>query len=256
MRCVLKLRPFEAPRLITSGFFLFLLVIWYSVTRGNFVDSVFLPPPEQTLKSLFSLLSSDFAAQHLIPSMTRVIMGFALSIAIAFPLGILASQVPFIASIVHPLCGVMRYVPVAALVPLCILWFGIHEEQKIAVIVIGVVFQLVLLIASNATSTPSELIETGSALGLSRSQILFRIVIPWSMPANWDDLRISAGWAWSYVVLAELVAGNRGIGYFVVQSQRFLATADTFAAIILIGILGLVTDFAFRLSARRMFRWR
>lgn len=241
--------------LVASCFFLALFILWHVCTQGNFIDPAFLPPPKQTIINLFSLLSTDFLSQHLVPSIMRVVTGFSLSIIIAFPLGVLTSQVPLMAAIVHPLCGVTRYVPVAALVPLSILWFGIQEEQKVAVIVIGVMFQLVLLIAHNAASTPSELIETGLALGLSRPRILLRIVIPWSMPANWDDLRISAGWAWSYVVLAELVAGNQGVGYFIVQSQRFLETADAFAAIIIIGILGLLTDLAFRLSAIRLFRW-
>ncbi len=76
------------------------------------------------------------------------------------------------------------------------------------------------------------------------------------MPAMWDDMRIAAGWAWSYLVLAELVAGNTGVGYFVVQSQRFLETERVFAGILFIGILGLVTDFGFRASARRLFQWQ
>lgn len=160
------------------------------------------------------------------------------------------------ARLVEPLCGFTRYLPVAALVPLCILWFGIDDGQKVAVITIGVVFQLVLVFAVDTASVPQELIEAGRTFGLSRSKILRRIVLPWSMPAIWDDMRISAGWAWSYLVLAEFVAGNSGVGYFVIQSQRFLETERVFAGILFIGVLGVATDLAFRLSGRRMFRWQ
>jgi NitT/TauT family transport system permease protein len=116
-------------------------------------------------------------------------------------------------------------------------------------------FQLTLLFAADTASVPGELVETGRTLGLTRFQILRRIVLPWSMPAIWDDLRISAGWAWSYLVLAELVAGNRGIGYFIVQSQRYLETDRVFAAILFVGVLGALTDFAFRFSKTRLFAW-
>jgi len=240
---------------MTFCVFLTFFGIWYFITRNDLIDPIFLPSPGETLKGLGTLLTSNFFFEHMLPSITRVVVGLALSVLVAFPLGVLAGQIPSVARIVHPLCGAARYLPVAALVPLCILWFGINDGQKIAVIVIGVIFQLVLLIAGDTASVPHELVETGLTLGLARPQILFHIVIPWSMPAIWDDLRISAGWAWSYLVLAELVAGNRGIGYFIVQSQRFLDTDKAFAGIILIGMLGFLTDLVFRYSASRLFRW-
>ncbi|MGH8602402.1 MAG: ABC transporter permease [Gammaproteobacteria bacterium] len=236
--------------------FLFLLTAWYLVTVTALVDPVFLPSPRQVAESFLSLFSRDFLLGHLLPSFLRVTAAFLLSVAIAFPLGVLCGQLPWVARLVEPLCGFTRYLPVAALVPLCILWFGIDDGQKVAVITIGVVFQLVLLFAVDTASVPQELIEAGRTFGLSRSKIVRRIVLPWSMPAIWDDMRISAGWAWSYLVLAELVAGNRGVGYYVIQSQRFLETERVFAGILFIGVLGVATDLAFRLSGRRMFRWR
>lgn len=162
---------------------------------------------------------------------------------------------PWVARLLEPIFGFTRYLPVAALVPLCILWFGIDDQQKIAVITLGVVFQLVLLFAFDTASVPKELIEGGRTFGLTRFQIVRRIVLPWSLPSMWDDMRISAGWAWSYLVLAELVAGNRGVGYFVIQSQRYLDTDRVFAGILFIGILGLLTDLLFRFTGSRLFRW-
>lgn len=219
------------------------------------IDSVFLPSPVRVLGSFLGLLSGSFLVDHLLPSFLRVAGAFIIAVAIAFPLGVLSGQVSWVSRLVEPLFGFTRYLPVAALVPLCILWFGIADEQKIAVIVLGVVFQLVLLFALNTKSVPKELIEAGRTFGLSRFRIVLRIVLPWSMPAIWDVMRISAGWAWSYLVLAELVAGNKGVGYFVIQSQRYLQTDRVFAGILFIGILGLITDLLFRVAASKLFRW-
>jgi NitT/TauT family transport system permease protein len=229
--------------------------IWWVVTWLRLVDPVFLPAPWRTFRSFLGLLSGEFVSQHLTASTLRIGAAFLLSILVAAPVGIASSQIPIVARLVTPIFAFTRYLPVAAFVPLCILWFGIDDPQKIAVIVIGVMFQLTLLFAADTASVPGELVETGRTLGLTRFQVLRRIVLPWSMPAIWDDLRISAGWAWSYLVLAELVAGNRGIGYFIVQSQRYLETDRVFAAILFVGLLGALTDFAFRFSKARLFRW-
>ena len=249
------MRASVKSRVVTLTPIAILLVAWYVVTQTGLINPVFLPGPVQTIRSFLSLWSFSFFQQELFPSLVRIGGAFLLSVVIALPLGLISGQVPVVAQLVEPLCGFTRYLPVAALVPLCILWFGIDDAQKIAVITIGVVFQLVLLIAADSASVPKELIEAGRTFGLSRSQIILRIVLPCSMPAVWDHLRIAAGWAWSYLVLAELVAGNRGIGYFIIQSQRYLETDHVFAGIIFVGVLGLLTDYLFRFSASRLFQW-
>ncbi len=232
-----------------------LLFVWILISFLGLVDPIFLPSPYETLKSFFKLLSLQFIQENLVPSTIRVLFAFLLSVVIAFPLGLLSSQNPFIRKMILPVCSFTRYLPVAAFVPLCILWFGIDDAQKVAVIMLGVTFPLVLLIGADTASVPAELIETGRTFGLTKAQIVRRIVLPWAMPAIWEDLRISAGWAWSYLILAELVAGNSGIGYFVVQSQRYLETANVFAGILFIGLLGLFTDLVFRVIGSRLFRW-
>lgn len=236
--------------------FFILLGVWYLITSTEIVDSVFLPRPEQVLISFFQLFTSRFILDNFVPSFLRVTAAFLVSILIALPLGILSSQISFVARFIEPIFGFTRYLPVAALVPLCILWFGIGDEQKIAVITLGVVFQLVLLFAFDTASVPHELIESGRTFGLTRWQIVRRILLPWSMPAIWDDMRISAGWAWSYLVLAELVAGNKGLGYFIIQSQRYLQTDRVFAGILFVGILGALTDLFFRVMASKLFQWK
>jgi NitT/TauT family transport system permease protein len=247
--------------------FLILLTGWYVITTDSriwvwltgettLVDPVFLPSPAAVVRAFVALLTTEFLVGHLLPSVLRVTAAFVFAVAVALPLGVLVGQLRWVALLVEPLCGFTRYLPVAALVPLCILWFGIDDAQKVAVIVLGVVFQLVLLFAADTASVPHELVEAGRTFGLGPVPIVTRIVLPWSFPAIWNDMRIAAGWAWSYLVLAELVAGSTGVGYFVIQSQRFLQIDRVFAGIFFIGILGLLTDFAFRAGAQRLFRWQ
>ncbi len=243
------------PTALSSLPLLTLLVLWFILTASGAIDPVFLPSPIHTAKSFLGLLSIDFFRGQLFPSLIRITGAFLISVAVAFPIGLIAGQISWVARMVNPVCAFTRYLPVAALVPLCILWFGIDDVQKIAVITIGVVFQLILLFTDDSAGVPKELIETGRTFGLSRFHILRRVVLPWAMPSIWDDLRVSAGWAWSYLVLAELVAGNRGIGYFIIESQRYLATDRVFAAILFVGILGLLTDLLFRVAGMRLFRW-
>ena len=231
------------------------ILIWWILTAFHLVAPVFLPSPGATFTTLFGFLSFSFLRENLAPSIFRIAVAFLLSSGIALPLGILSGTIPAVRSVVIPLCSFMRYLPVAAMLPLCILWFGINDAQKIAVITIGCCFQLVMLVAADTASIPVELVETSRTFGLSEAAVLWRIVLPWAMPAIWDDLRVCAGWAWSYLVLAELVAGSRGIGYFIIQAQRYLQIESVFAGVLLIGLLGLATDQSFRILGRRLFPW-
>jgi NitT/TauT family transport system permease protein len=236
--------------------FAFLLAIWFLLANTEMIDSVFLPKPLQVFISFFQLLTSQFILNNFFPSFFRVSVAFIGSILIALPLGILCSQFPLIERFIQPIFGFTRYLPVAAFVPIGILWFGIETEQKIAVIMFGVVFQLVLLFAFDTSSVPNELIESGRIFGLTRWQIIYRIVLPCSMPIIWDDMRISAGWSWSYLVLSELIAGNNGLGYFIIQSQRYLQTDRVFAGILFVGIVGALTDLFFHIMASKLFQWK
>ncbi|WP_016952190.1 ABC transporter permease [Anabaena sp. PCC 7108] len=244
-------------QLLNFAPFCTLLIVWYFLTQTTPIDPIFLPPPGQVFSSFLQLFfSGDFILNYFLTSVFRVTTAFFLSVIIALPIGILCSQFTLASYLLEPIFGFTRYLPVAALAPLCILWFGIGDEQKIAVITFGVVFQLVLLFAFDTASIPHEFIEGGRTFGLNHWEIVHQIVLPWSMPAIWNDMRISAGWAWSYLVLAELVAGNNGLGYFIIQSQRYLQTEKVFAGILFVGILGALTDMLFRIIASKLFRWK
>ena len=145
--------------------------------------------------------------------------------------------------------------PVVALIPLTILWAGIGDTQKILILFIGTFFQQVLMIMNNTKSVDMTLIRAGQTLGFSNAEILWRIVLPASMPAIWDTLRITMGWTWTYLVVAELVAAQDGLGRRIMDAQRYLATHTIIFGTIFIGLLGLVTDYLFKLVGQRMFGW-
>lgn len=236
--------------------FLLIAVAWIVTSRLHVVDQAFLPQPSDVAKSVRYLATREFIFGHLAPSAKRVSVAFLISSVFSVLVGLLCAQSRSIAKTVLPFFSFIRYLPVPSFVPLCILYFGIGDGQKVAVIVIGVLFQLTILLADDFSSVHTELVDAGRTFGLRGFRLLKRVVFPAAAPSVWDHLRIGAGWAWSYMVLSELVAGSQGVGYFVVQSQRYLQTANVFAGILYVGLLGLATDAFFRLLGARWFKWR
>jgi NitT/TauT family transport system permease protein len=155
----------------------------------------------------------------------------------------------------EPLTDFIRYMPAVAFIPLIMLWVGIDESAKISVIFIGTFFQMLLMVAEDVRRTPAAQIEAAHTMGATRYEIIKLVLLPSARPAILDTLRVTMGWAWTYLVVAELVAANSGLGYSILKAQRFLKTDTIFAGIILIGLIGLVMDQAFRWLHRRLFPW-
>ena len=144
---------------------------------------------------------------------------------------------------------------VYAFIPLFILWLGIGESEKVAVILFGTFFPLTLMIMDITKNVPLDLIETSYTLGVSRWGVFKRIILPASLPGIVDTLRIAFGWAWTYLVVAEIVAAGSGLGYMIMQSQRFLKTGNIIVGILVIGIIGIMIDVAFKLAYKKLFPW-
>jgi NitT/TauT family transport system permease protein len=149
----------------------------------------------------------------------------------------------------------MRYLPVSAMIPLLILWVGIDYEARVAVIFIGTFFQQLILIADVSSHVARDLLDVSYTLGASRRQVVSRVLVPATLPGVLDALRITMGWAWTYLVVAELVAANRGLGYMILNSMRGLFTDRIFVGIMVIGLLGLLTDQAFKHLHRWLLPW-
>ena len=188
-------------------------------------------------------------------SIYRISVGFLISTALALPIGILIGCYRTWEAAIEPLVDFIRYMPVVAFVPLTILWAGTGDTQKFLIIFIGTFFQQVLLVMDNVKSVPRDFIDLGRTLEMPERRILQRIVLPSAMPAIWDSLRISLGWAWTWLVVAELVAATSGLGYRITTAQRFFQTDPIFGYLLLLGILGLATDQAMKFAGRRLFRY-
>lgn len=231
------------------------LIIWWLLAHFVMTDSIFMPTPEQVLTRLKTWLLEDELIGDIFISVARVTGGFLLSAIPALPLAILIGTFKPMQAFFEPLTDFIRYMPAVAFIPLVMVWVGIDEGSKIAIIFIGTFFQMVLMMAEDIRRVPMEQIEAAQTMGASTSEIVKFVILKSAKPALVDTLRITMGWAWTYLVVAELVAANSGLGYSILKAQRYLQTDKIFAGIILIGIFGLLTDQAFRLIHRKSFPW-
>jgi NitT/TauT family transport system permease protein len=174
---------------------------------------------------------------------------------LAVPLGILMGSFKVFEAFLEPLVDFVRYLPVSAMIPLLILYIGLGIEEKIAVIFIGTFFQLILLVADVAAHVPKDLLDSSYTLGVSRARVITSILIPATLPGVMDNLRITLGWAWTYLIVAELVAAERGLGIMILESQRGLRTDKIFVGLITIGLLGFASDFLLKFLHRRLLPW-
>jgi NitT/TauT family transport system permease protein len=258
-----RLRLFELRREIPVriylgagiGFFVLFFLIWLGLTSFNLISPLFLPGPAAVWQEFTRQLSEGILLQDAGASLYRISLGWLISTLIAVPIGILMGNFKFFEGMWEPFIDLVRYMPAVAFVPLTILWAGVGDSQKILILFIGTFFQEVLMIMDNVKSVPRELIEVSQTFGLSRFEILRDVILRYAFPGIWDTFRITLGWAWTYLVVAELVAANVGLGYRIMKAQRFLQTDSIILGIIIIGLMGLVTDMLFKLAYRRMFRW-
>jgi NitT/TauT family transport system permease protein len=183
----------------------------------------------------------------------RIVAGFALAAVIAVPLGLLMGSFEVVRAFFQPPINAIRYMPASAFIPLLILLQGLGETEKLTVIWIGVFFQLVLMVMDIAHRVQSEMLNVAYTLGASRWTVFRRVFLPATFPEVVDALRITMGWAWTYLIVAELVAAQAGIGNFILIAERFFRADRIIAAIITIGILGLITDFLFAMYHRWAF---
>ncbi|HEX4236240.1 MAG TPA: ABC transporter permease subunit, partial [Caldimonas sp.] len=155
----------------------------------------------------------------------------------------------------EPFVSFARYLPASAFIPLLILWAGIGEAQKLALIFIGSFFQLVLMIAVIIGNTRRDLVEAAYTLGVGDQSLIRRVLLPGAAPEIAETLRMVLGWAWTYVIVAELIGASTGIGHMITDSQALLATDQIIFGIIVIGLIGLISDVLFKAVNRWLFPW-
>lgn len=231
------------------------LISWTVLATFGAVNRVFLPSPGDVVHRVVTWFTDDDLISDISISFFRVVVGWALSALIAIPLGLLIGTFRAVQASLEPLTDFIRYMPAVAFIPLVMLWIGIDEGAKIGIIFIGTFFQMVLMVAEDVRRVPIAQIEAAQTMGATRLEVIEQVIIPSSKPALLDTLRVTMGWAWTYLVVAELVAANSGLGYAIIKAQRFLQTDKIFAGIILIGAIGLAMDQSFRLLHRLAFPW-
>ena len=241
--------------LLGGGMIVALLIVWWAVVEFGFINPYFLPPPAAVWESGVRLWQEGLLLPDTWASIQRILIGFTISLAVALPMGVLMGTLGWFEALWEPLIDFIRYMPAVAFVPLTIVWFGVNESQKWVIIFIGTFFQQVLMIMDNVKRTPREYVQVGETLGLGKMKLILRIVMPSSAPALWDTIRITLGWAWTWLVVAELVAASVGLGQRIIVSQRYLDTETIFFVIAWIGLIGLITDQCLKALGRRLFPW-
>ncbi len=237
------------------GFFILFFAVWAFFTLGGYVSPTFLASPVTMVKEAW-LLFTEFNFLHDIGmTVWRVFGGFILASVIAVPLGIAMGAYKPVEAFLEPFVSFCRYLPASAFIPLLILWAGIGEAQKLLVIFIGSVFQVILMVAVIVGGARRDLVEAAYTLGSTNSAIVKRVLIPGAAPGIAETLRLVLGWAWTYVIVAELIGSSSGIGHMITDSQALLNTGQIIFGIIVIGIIGLVSDFVFKAINRKMFAW-
>lgn len=188
-------------------------------------------------------------------SALRVTAGFAAAAILAVPLGVLAGAFRAAAALLEPPAEFLRYVPVPALIPLVMILAGIGEGAKVLLVFLGTFFQLLLMTADEVRRVPAALVQISQSLGATRREIVWRVLVPAALPGIFSALRMCNGWAWSYVVVAELVAATEGLGFRVLRFYRFVQTPSIYAYLLALGLIGLGLDWGFRAAHHRLFRW-
>ncbi len=215
----------------------------------------FLPSPQHVLSTLYTLLvEKDFLSDIGI-SLVRIIGSFTAVCIVAVPLGIFMGCFDNMRALINPVVSGARYLPAASFIPLLLVWFGPTDTQKMALLFLGVIFFLVALILDNTKAVQKELIEAALTMGASKKQIVFGVVSRAASPAILDSMRNMIAVGWTYLVIAEIVAAQDGIGAVMMRAGRFLKADVIMAGILTIGVLGVVTDIGFRLISHFAVPW-
>lgn len=241
----------------SAGFLTFslFLAFWSVLSYGGLVNPLFLPSPTSVLATAVDLFLNGEILKDIGISFSRVLVGFLFAALIGIPLGILMGSLRIMEGAFEPIIGFIRYMPASAFIPLLILWIGLGEAEKMSVIFFGTFFQLTLMIMDVTKNVQNDLVDVSYTLGAKKIQVFTKVILPASLPGIVDTLRITFGWAWTYLVVAEIVGASSGLGYMIMQASRFLQPDKIIVGILIIGLLGLITDIIFKAIYRASFSW-
>lgn len=231
------------------------LIAWAIISYSGWVPPLFLPTPSSVIASGIRMFTEENLLVDVLASCGRVAGGFVLAALIGVPVGIAMGTFHSMESLFAPIVGTVRYMPVVAFIPLIVIWVGLGEESKLLIIFLGIVLYNAIMIADAVKFIPNEMINVAYTLGADRRDILFKVILPATFPSILDTLRVNISGAWNYLVIAELVAAQNGLGFRIIQSQRFLQTDKVLFSIVLIGTIGLMIDYGLKWIAQRLTPW-
>ncbi len=233
-----------------------------ALPAGDRANPIYLPAPHEVATAFFTAFTTEpkrssekWLHESLWHSITVIFWGFTLSSLIGIPIGVLCGTYSSISRLQEPFIEFFRYLPAPAFGALAVAILGIHDGPKIAIIFIGTFFQQVLVVSNTTRKLDIALLEAALTLGAKKFQLLFRVVIPGILPDLYRDQRILLGWAWTYLIVAELIGTSSGITWFITQQARYKNFDNVFAAIIMIGIIGIVSDILLAQFGKRLFPW-
>jgi NitT/TauT family transport system permease protein len=237
-----------APVIVLAG--------WCLVSYGRLAPADFLPSPTEVVRGTLQLFIQYDLGLAIWISTKRILIAFALASALALPLGVLMGAFEPVNRIFEPIMSPLRYMPISAFIPLLILWFGIYESQKVAFLFLGVFVYLLPVVVTAIRAVPDELVQTALTLGASRWQAVRTVLLPAALPEIFDSFRVMNAISWTYVILAEAVNPEHGLGYMVELARTHQKASWSFAGLLVIGGIGLLTDALIRACSAMLFRWR
>jgi NitT/TauT family transport system permease protein len=246
-------RPWRIALIICSV--LVPLIAWVAVSATGTVPEQFLPSPRAVWEAGLEMARSGTLATDTWASVQRILIGFGLAIVVSVPLGLVMGGFQAGQALFEPVVGLLRYLPASAFIPLLTIWLGIGEPSKVMLLFIGTVFFNTLMTADVVRQVPAALVDVSYTLGARRGEVLRKVVVPHALPGMLDAIRVNAAAAWNFVVVAELINSESGLGYRIARSQRFLASDRIFAILVVIAVLGLAIDILLRLLRDRIGRW-
>jgi NitT/TauT family transport system permease protein len=245
----------RARGLILAGVAVF-FGLWCVLSYASLVPDVILPSPTEVLQAFPRLHFEEALVRSAGWSLYRVTMGFVLAAVVAIPLGLLMGTFPPIKLFCAPVLDPLRFLPISALVPLTIVWFGIEEKQKIVFLFMGTVVYLLPLVVEAVENVDDVFLQTATTLGATRSQIVGQVLIPGSLPAIGEALRVMNGIGWTYVILAEVINAPYGLGALINVAGKRSHVDQIFALVLVILLIGVVTDQIIRFVNQRLFFWK
>jgi NitT/TauT family transport system permease protein len=232
------------------------LAAWCGISYGHLAPSDFLPSPTEVVRGTLQLFIQYDLLTAVWVSTRRILFAFLLASACALPLGILMGSFTPIHNIFEPIMAPLRYMPISAFIPLLILWFGIYESEKIAFLFLGVFVYLLPVVVSAIRLVPEELVQTAMTLGASKWQVIRTVLLPAALPEIFDSFRVMNAISWTYVILAEAVNPEHGLGYMVELARTHQKASWSFAGLIVIGGIGLITDQVIHMISTFLFKWK